>query len=524
LSISSDDADFPKQKIDYLAYDAASLPNSLGLKKPPFAENVFGQLEYIAQYVSHPDLNCQSIAIERRHIDRDYMEDHGIFYSKCLRWYPNFCQRVHFFALPVSELQQTLARLIADGRKEGLPQFRSKSEGFSNEYYLGFSVIKPLPGCPVGRSVLRPLGEKAADGDRHFQCTRTYTIHFAGIPLVVRGLAFQQQDAGVSACATTALWSALQKTRDFEEIGISTPARITTLAAQYDLPFGRSMPSEGLSIGQVCLAVQALGVSPNLFSIEDFNLGRDLIFAATDSGIASVLIIQKEDDINYHAVTVAGMKLRHPREITELAQGIGTVAGDLRALYIHDDRKGPYVRADVVEKNVQGQNRLGLNLEFKSLSATEIEPWILSHILIPMHGKVRLSFTDLRELALRMIIPTLHAFRQTELPNSSSPTPSITFASNIWLAHQYLERVLFGPQVIAEKQFDTLREKVLCSRYVGVVRVNAPFIDGIDVLFDTTSTLKNLVCLGIVPLGGSQTTREAAECFSKRFECPLITG
>jgi len=523
-----DTKDISRQEIDYLDYDPANLPSVLDLKKPPFVENAFGQLEYIAQYVTHKDLDCKSIAIERRHIDRDYMEDHSVFYSRSLQSYANYCQRVHFFAIPVAKLEEALSNLVAAGRNEGAEKFGKKCEAFSNEYYLGFCVIKPLRGCPVGRTVLRPLGPDAIDGRRHFQCTRLYTAHLAGIPLTVRGLAFQQQDAGVSACATTALWSAMQKIRESEELGNSSPARITTLAAQYNLPFGRSMPSEGLSIGQLCTAVQALGVSPNMFSVEDFDLARDLIFAATDSGIASVLIIQEEGDVNYHAVTVTGMKLIEPRKGAELTPGLSTIAGDLLALYIHDDRVGPYVRADIVERTVKTDNggndqqRVGLKVKYESNDETKIEIWILSHILVPMHGKVRLSFADLRLLASLIIVPTLHVFHNTELPNGDSRPPLITFGSKICLAHQYLVELLFTPNALSPEQFDTLRSKILLSRYVGVVRLEAPFMDSIDVVFDTTSTLKNLNCLGIVPLGKGSVTLQAATFLAEQFECPVV--
>ena len=78
--------------------------------------------------------------------------------------------------------------------------------------YLGFMVIKPLPGSPIGRTVLRTFERDAPRGGRReFTAIRRYTVSLAGLSLSVRGLAFQQQDQGVSACATTALWSALQR-------------------------------------------------------------------------------------------------------------------------------------------------------------------------------------------------------------------------------------------------------------------------------------------------------------------------
>jgi len=132
--------------------------------------------------------------------------------------------------------------------------YRNACAEFSRTSYLGFGVIKPLGGTPVGRTMLAAFDPGSGDGFHYrFDCTCEYQAHLLGAELTVRGLGFQQQDVGVSACATTALWSAMQKVRDFEDIGTATPAQITTLASQYALPFGRSMPSEeALSIEQKC--------------------------------------------------------------------------------------------------------------------------------------------------------------------------------------------------------------------------------------------------------------------------------
>src|SRR3989442_1582913 len=54
------------------------------------------QLRYIWEYLKL--LNCRAIVVENHYIDRDYMEDHSVFYSRSLRDYPNFCRRLHFFS------------------------------------------------------------------------------------------------------------------------------------------------------------------------------------------------------------------------------------------------------------------------------------------------------------------------------------------------------------------------------------------------------------------------------------------
>src|SRR5437667_11595749 len=96
-------------RIEFLEFGTHPLATLLKLEEPPFArdvdidENPFPQLTYLERYVKQ--LQCKSIVIERQYIDRDYMEDHSVFYARCLSSFENFCQRVHFFSLPVGEFQ-----------------------------------------------------------------------------------------------------------------------------------------------------------------------------------------------------------------------------------------------------------------------------------------------------------------------------------------------------------------------------------------------------------------------------------
>src|ERR1019366_10680056 len=61
------------------------------------------------------ELGCSTVVVEQRYIDRDYMEDHSVFYSKSLFPYPNFCRRVHFFAADADQLKRELSRLVGVG-------------------------------------------------------------------------------------------------------------------------------------------------------------------------------------------------------------------------------------------------------------------------------------------------------------------------------------------------------------------------------------------------------------------------
>jgi hypothetical protein len=196
---------------------------------PPPRVAAYYQLAFVAAHVDAQ--RARSIAVESEYIDRDFMEDFSIFYSRNLVDYPNFCTRLHFFSTSVEETEREL-KAIGGGTFADKREYLRECRRFSQKSYLGFSVIKPLDGTPVGRTVLRNESERNGDLFCEFASTRLYHAHFAGVDLTVRGLPFQQQDVGVSACATTALWSSLNKARDLEDLGHSTPAHITSLRAR----------------------------------------------------------------------------------------------------------------------------------------------------------------------------------------------------------------------------------------------------------------------------------------------------
>lgn len=369
----------PTQKIEFLDFTEGKITEILNLHNPPFLrDNPFRQLDYIEQYVR--EIQCKTIVIEEHYIDRDYMEDHSVFYSRNLFPVSNSCRRAHFFSLTKQEVQSQFSSLVSVGISSGEETYRTACADFSKDY-LGFTVIKPLEGSPVGRTVLRCY-KREAPGNfiRNFNCTLDYKTHLAGVELTVRGLAFQQQDVGVSACATTALWSALHKAGDFEKITPSTPAQITLLASQHALPYGRPMPSEGLSVDQMCQAAQSLGVPPNLFREAKFTTARGHLYSTLRSGFAPVLILHKEQGSSpdlYHAVAVAGMKMKENHECSIVAPDTDDVAGDMIAIYMHDDRVGPYLRADLGPSDTK---RLRLSVrERQGNEGRETDSWILSH-------------------------------------------------------------------------------------------------------------------------------------------------
>ena len=259
MTIVPDGHRYPTQSIRVCRFnrDFASLFTSpsgqIGIDWPPL------QMTYMGFYLE--SLGCRTIVHERHYIDRHYMDDFALFYSRSLRNYPNSGQRLHFFASDFDDDRwHGFVRRANDGNRDAVARELAA-------HYLGFMVVRPLPSSPIGRTVLKVDHSIGPDGQhRVFPAVRRYAVTLAGLSLSVNGLGFQQQDQGVSACATIALWSALQRTAPLEGLSSPTPAQITEAASRYMLPEGRALPSQGLRFEQLCEAVRAAGLAPVLLT------------------------------------------------------------------------------------------------------------------------------------------------------------------------------------------------------------------------------------------------------------------
>jgi hypothetical protein len=478
-----------RQAINFHAFGSKPLAELLTLEVPPFArtQDPLRQLRYIEAYVKA--LSCATVVVEGHYIDRDHIEDHSAFYSRNFVSYENYCKRAHFFSLDEASLRREIKAVVEAG-KSGSSAYREACEALSARAYLGWSVVKPLHGCPVGRTILRTYPAQDEKYKRVFPSARRHRAHLLGVELPVFGLPFQQQDTGVSACATTAIWSSLHHFRGIEEIAAATPAQITNIASRYSLPFGRSMPSEGLSMEQMCQAIQGMGVSPHLHRAVDYKTAQSIIYSATISGMAPILIIDGEGDYKgqRHAVTVAGIKLAAPFTPTPL-NGVAEQSTQLLGAYIHDDRLGPYV--STVFENDNGVGKL----RFLRRGVIDKEQlWGVSHILIPMHPKIRLSFASLQEVAMEVAKWIQWYFVKV----LKATKPEITVDTSVLRGYQYVEMLLFEKDGPGAESVDQFCSEVSLPRYVGRVCAHSPLTGSIDVLVDSTGTLRNLHCAAVV--------------------------
>jgi hypothetical protein len=452
-------------------------------------------------------LGCQSIVIERHYIDRDYMEEHGVFYSRSLAEPPNYCERLHFFRTPAIETQQRLRAIAA---QTGKPRHARLRTVFGREAYLGFVVKKPLPGAPVGRTVLPP----PHNDDREFSFVRLpATVHIVGVPLPVSGLPFQQQDMGVSACASTAVWTSLQNMRGFETLRSVTPTHVTQFGAASGLPSGRAMPSEGLTLGQMCEAIHAVELAPNVLTAANATSIAKQLFTIGRSGFAPVLLLDclEHRRTHHHAVTMAGYRLRPVSTADargDMSVTVSEIALSLTDVYVHDDRIGPYVKATISTE----QDYLVLEEHPLAGAGCELR-WRLRNVIVPLHQKIRLSFGALDTIVARIIDLTRDAALKAHVPEvfmESWITPGIAYA----------EQLLETENAAAVEE---LLLHVVLPRYVGVIQVGVPECGSFDVLADTTSTIRNPVFVRVVVMpSATSPAEEIARSLASALNCDVL--
>jgi hypothetical protein len=449
------------------------------------------QVNYLGSYLT--TIGCKTLVVEDHYIDRDYVGDVSLFYSRSLRCYPNYCYRLHFFSEPFDEVRFRTLLLDRDAAARA-----SHQDLFQNSY-LGFTVVRPLAGAPVGRTVLATFPElKVETGERRvFAGARDYTVHLGGYELRVRGLAFKQQDQGVSACATAALWSALQRVAPLEGLRVPTPADITESASRYVLQGGRALPSAGLNVDQICEAIRAAGLSPLIIPTVSSEFDRAQLLGYTASGFTPVLAIQSLskdgtlDGNEGHAVCAVGVKLGEPNPTTGPGFPFRDAATGLRGLYLHDDRLGPYATTQIGQWTLRstGAIRTLLTIGWAgSGDPVESDAAILHAIIVPLPPKVRLTVARMRVLALSLAQAVAKALPEYER--------KVTMDCRYTRATSYREEAFkYG---LSDDGLYRLLSSTTLSRYIGLIQLTVPEGPILDVLLDATETEANpsvLACI-----------------------------
>ena len=447
------------------------------------------QAEYLQVYLK--EINCQTVIVENHYIDRVFIHDVAVYYVRSLRSYPNFTKRLHFFN---QQFDHTRWYKMIDqaGRGE-----HSAIQQNLQAAYLGFSVIRPLPDSPIGRTVLpAPSPCAPSETSSSFATIRRHNVHLAGFSLHVDGVPFQSQDQGVSACATTALWSALDSVATTEEVTVSSPASITESATRYPLQEGRAFPNEGLTVRQICEATRAAGFSPLVIHSKSMEEDALQIFSYARSGFSPVIALHPADGRGAgHAVCCVGLRSGPLPPQTNIGYKFREASSGLRGLYIHDDRLGPYAFAGLspMTDSRSGNIRTCVSIEWPD--AKPDESWFLHAIVVPIPKKLRLTLSRLRRPGLNIAQAIGKAFVE----------PQTMLDCRFELSHTYAKRIYkFG--LSSEGLYRAVCGTVL-SRYIGLIEITGPDGPILDIVVDSTEANSESATLACIKRSGFPETQ-----------------
>lgn len=315
-------------------------------------------------------LGAKTCVLENQYIDHDYMIDYQKYHSRSFDTDGNITKRLHFFAIDFSE--------------EKFQEYLQNNDvGYLQkpDSYLGFVVIRPITnkyGFPlIGRTLVKTYPKKVEGENysRHF-LTCEYPVSLYGIPLKIDSLPFQAQDTAASACATIALWIALQPLVERFQIPRYAPAEITEMSTTVP-GINRTFPSRGLTIEQMVNYIRSVGLEVETIVARKKDVIPLAVKIYINAGfplIAKLKIKCKSRDIAYHAVVITGYKCDDLGNVTEF--------------YIHDDNIGPFSDAKPTKftgfkywKNTEwNKNKCRINLVM---------------LLIPIYPKIRLTFNEI---------------------------------------------------------------------------------------------------------------------------------
>lgn len=424
--------------------------------------------DYFEKYFQ--TLAAKTVVVEDAYVDHDYLDDFAAFYVRCFSKYERFTRRLHFFTV---EFGQDAFDNCLKGTNADLEQLLANN-------YLGFVVVKPLPRTIIGRTCLATY--PSDDGRRNYPITQRYTSNLCGIELSVQTLAFQEQDSVVSACATSALWSAFQGTGKLFHHRIPSPAEITKCASDHisDSNELRRMPNGGLTAAQMAHSVRAVGLEPYLLAAENQAVIKNTVYAYLSAGIPLILLFELHNDVpgapcsntilGMHAVAITGFSLGGALQ-PHLSSPVQYKASRIDKFYAHDDQVGPFTR---MELRADGY----IDSPWGGAANKVIAKQRL--LLIPLNEKIRLShlsvFSAVQEIgsALDRIMRSI---------SSASPTvfSGLEWDVRLVTANSYKKEIFSSSH---EDRDQILRKHF--PRYLWCARVLGNDRALLDIIFDAT--------------------------------------
>lgn len=225
--------------------------------------------------------------LEEKYICKDHRNLFSNYYSKRFHSESTYCNRLHFFSTENVSLEDLV--INPEQHQDG---------------YLGYSVIRPVVGQCLGRTVIDPY--KVSKGqDQPFYClATTFKAHLAGVEFSVNGYPYISQDTEAMVCAHAALWGVCRYLSErYTSYGELLPYDLVEMSGTQ---YGRKAPYRGMTYFDYSHILSQFGCYPLVVTAKDTG-AQDLrpeafeeLYAYVESGFP-VLV-----SIGGHAIALIG--------------------------------------------------------------------------------------------------------------------------------------------------------------------------------------------------------------------------
>lgn len=348
--------------------------------------------KYLMHYLgASKGLNAQTMVIEENYISKDYLHDYADYYSLCFEQYQKVCKRIHLFDSQFTKAQFSRQLLVKDP---------DQVEDFW-KHYLGYIVVKPIPVTVIGTTVLKTYPHEGRFGGRTYWGLKDFTVHVFGVKQVIKTLVFQEQDKVTAACATTAIWSTLSKVYNDFQASYKSPSQITKDADNVSQDGSRLFPNKGLSVLQICQAIERSGLvceikhdgkDSNNAALTSNAYLKELVRAYAGIGVPIIVIIEVPLK-QHHAITLVGHRHQGPSKQCKSGP-IQFMSENIDRLYAHDDQWGPFARIRFGEGNSLITPWNELKSTSSIIHATDV--------VVSIFPKIRINYEDIKSLTLSL--------------------------------------------------------------------------------------------------------------------------
>jgi len=435
-------------------------------------ESVIGKSEnakYIQGYLR--ELRATFCIEEKNYVDKEFLIDYSMFYARSFEDINKYTTRLHFFKTDITETK--IFEIMENFNKKDYREAELKK---LNDNYLGFVVVKPVSGSDkqplLGRMLLKPYPHEDRDELRE-HLKQIYPVSLYGLPLTIESLPFQMQDQSVGACATTSCWVSLYALNNLFGTSIHALAEITETSTTFP-GLNRNFPSSGLSVFQIKNFYNSLGLETEFLDInpkiiaqygEKYPVIPILVKAYVDFGLPILAcinlhknLIQTPPDYEQHAAIISGYRHKN---------------GEVKELYAHDDRIGPYSKiepASTDPKKLFIDWKCGwLNKKYDEENNKTFSNVRVESLIIPIYPKLRLKFMDIYVI-----------FRQV-IKDANNLDPNMSY--------QLILKEINGYKLfLLERKFPD-KKKILMRRfpkYLWIIRVSSNNTVVNDKIFDAT--------------------------------------